>query len=80
MPRRESLTEPPAPALAELTALQREQAMGRFAVLRPHLEQDIPLSRSAIAAGLSVGYHTQLLVTLTNKGVSDPLTHSGINR
>ena len=47
MPRREPLTEPPAPALTELTALQREQAMGRFAVLKPHLEQGVPLSRSA---------------------------------
>jgi putative transposase len=54
MPRREPLTEPPAPALAELTALQREQAMARFAVLRPHLEQNVSLSRSAIAAGVPV--------------------------
>jgi putative transposase len=54
MPRREPLTEPPAPAFAELTAPQREQAMGRFAVLRPHLEQDVPLARSALAAGVPV--------------------------
>ena len=28
--------------------------MGRFAVLRPHLEQDVPLSQSAIVAGVPV--------------------------
>jgi putative transposase len=54
MPRREPLTAPPAPALAELTAPKREQAMGRYAVLRPHLEQDVPLARSALAAGVPV--------------------------
>lgn len=54
MPRRESSTQPPPLALAELTELQRAQAMGRFAVLRPHLEQDVPLSRAAVAAGVPV--------------------------
>jgi putative transposase len=40
MPHREPSTEPLA--LAELTEPQRAQAMGRFAVLRPHLEQNVP--------------------------------------
>ena len=33
---------------------QREQAMARFAVLRPHLEGGVPLTRAADAAGIPV--------------------------
>jgi len=40
------------PVLAALTEEQRRQAMARFAVLRPHIEEDIPLSEAARNAGV----------------------------
>ncbi len=43
-----------APCLAQLDAPQREQAMARFAVLRPHLEDGVPLARAAGDAGVAV--------------------------
>lgn len=43
-----------APTLAQLSDAQREQAMGRFAVLRPHLEHGVSLPRAAAAAGITV--------------------------
>jgi putative transposase len=42
------------PALAQLSEAQREQAMVRFAVLRPHLERDVPLPRAASEAGVAL--------------------------
>jgi putative transposase len=42
------------PALAQLSEAQREQAMARFAVLRPHLVGDVPLPRAAGDAGVAV--------------------------
>ena len=44
----------PVPALAALTDGQRESAMARFAVLRPHLEQEVPLARVAADAGVAL--------------------------
>ena len=44
-----------APALAAFTEAQRQQAMARFAVLRPHLHEGIPLSEVARTAGVPVG-------------------------
>lgn len=44
----------PTPTLAQLSDAQREQAMSRFAVLRPHLEDGVPLPRVAAAAGVAV--------------------------
>ena len=44
----------PKPALASLSEAQREEAMRRFAVLRPHIEHRVPLSRAADAAGVPV--------------------------
>src|SRR6266568_8439389 len=41
-----------APALAACTEEARQQAMARFAVLRPHLNEDIPLSEAARDAGV----------------------------
>jgi putative transposase len=41
-----------APALAALTEAQRQQAMARFAVLRSHLHEGIPLSEVARTAGV----------------------------
>jgi putative transposase len=41
-----------APALAAFTEAQRQQAMARFAVLRSHLSEGIPLSEVARTAGV----------------------------
>jgi len=41
-----------APALAAFTEAQRQQAMARFAVLRSHLHEGIPLSEVARTAGV----------------------------
>ena len=41
-------------ALAELSGVQRERAMARFAVLRPHLEDGAALAQSARAAGVAL--------------------------
>ena len=46
--------DPKPPSLAELSETQRAQAMARFAVLRPHLEQEVPLQRVAGDAGIPV--------------------------
>ena len=35
------------PALAGLAADQREAAIGRFAVIKPHVEDGVPLARAA---------------------------------
>ena len=43
-----------APALAALTEEQRQQAMARFAVLRSHINEGIPLSEVARAAGVPI--------------------------
>ncbi|MEV8018034.1 transposase [Streptomyces sp. NPDC086554] len=40
-------------ALGELTEAQREAAMRRFAVLRPHIEDGVPLMRAAAEAGVA---------------------------
>ncbi len=42
------------PKLAELTEVQREQAMVRFTALRPHLDSGVPLPKAARAAGIPV--------------------------
>jgi putative transposase len=41
-------------AVSALTEDQRRLAMERFATLRPHLEDDVPLTRAARHAGISV--------------------------
>ena len=40
------------PALATFTEEEREQAMARYAVLRPHIDEGIPLSEAARDAGV----------------------------
>jgi putative transposase len=40
------------PALAAFTEEERQQAMMRFAVLRPHLNEEVPLSEVARDAGV----------------------------
>jgi putative transposase len=42
------------PVVADLTDEQRKLAMDRFAVLRPHIEEDVPLARAARSAGVPV--------------------------
>ncbi len=42
------------PVAAALTESQRHLAMERFAVLRPHLEEDVPLTQAARHAGVTV--------------------------
>jgi len=42
------------PPVVALTEAQRQVAMERFAVLRPHLEADVPLARAARYAGVPV--------------------------
>lgn len=47
------MSEPTHPAsLACLSEQQRKDAMARFAVLRPHLEEEVPLARAARLAGV----------------------------
>ncbi len=46
--------EEAAASFAAQDEQQREQAMARFAVLRPHLEDGVPLMRAADAAGIPV--------------------------
>ena len=41
-----------APALAACTEEERQEAMARFAVLRPHLNDGVPLSEAACDAGV----------------------------
>ncbi len=41
-------------SLSELTDQQRDEAMDRFAVLRPFLEEDVPLVRSAGEAAVPI--------------------------
>jgi putative transposase len=38
--------------LAALSEDERQRAMARFAVLQPHLERDVPLTRAAADAGV----------------------------
>ena len=44
---------PAPPPLVGLSDGQRLQAMARWAVLRPHLEDGVPLPRAAVAAGVA---------------------------
>ena len=43
-----------AASLAALDERRREQAMARFAALRPHLEEGVPLARAASHAGIPI--------------------------
>jgi putative transposase len=42
------------PAIAALNEEQRQLAMKRFAVIQPHLEDNVPLARAARDAGVSI--------------------------
>lgn len=43
----------PPPSLACLSEQQRKDAMGRLAILRPHLGQQVSLARAARQAGVA---------------------------
>jgi putative transposase len=58
------------PALADLSETQREQAMVRFAVLRPHLEQGTPLPQAASQAGVAVRTAQRWLVRYRSGGLT----------
>ena len=53
-----------------LPAERRSKAMARFAVLRPHLEDDVPLSRAAEAAGVPVRTARRWLVRFRQEGMA----------
>lgn len=53
MPSRE-MSEPLERALVELPEIQRQGAMARFAMLRPHLEDGASLAQAARAAGVAL--------------------------
>jgi len=53
MPSRET-PEPQERPLVELSEIQRDRAMARFAMLRPHLEDGAALAQSARAAGVAL--------------------------
>jgi len=46
--------QPPGRAITQLSEGEREQAMARFAVLRPHLEEGASLARAARAARVAL--------------------------
>ena len=48
------MPDPQERVLADLPEIQRERAMGRFAVLRPHLEGGAPLSQAARATDVAL--------------------------
>ncbi|MEV0163395.1 Mu transposase C-terminal domain-containing protein [Nonomuraea fuscirosea] len=43
--------DPPQSSLAELSSAQRERALERYRILRPHLDDGVPLARVAAHAG-----------------------------
>ena len=59
------------PAATALTEEQRQSAMGRFAVLRPHLEEDVPLAQAALHAGVSVRTAERWLSRYRQNGLAE---------
>ena len=57
-------------SLAALDERRREQAMARFAVLRPHLEEGVPLARAASHAGIPVRTAERWLARYHKHGVT----------
>ncbi len=54
----------------KLVATDRTEAMARFTVLRPHLEDDVPLSRAAEAAGVPVRTARRWLARFRQDGLA----------
>jgi putative transposase len=63
---RDSKTTP----VIALTEAQRQLAMERFAVLQPHLEEDVPLARAARHAGVPVRTAERWLARYRQKGLA----------
>ena len=61
--------DPPKP-FAALTEGQRQLAMQHFAILRPHLEEGIPLSRAARHAGIPIRTTERWLVRYRQWGLA----------
>ncbi len=57
-------------ALGDLTGPQREGAMRRFAVLRPYLEDGVPLARAAAEAGVACRTAQRWAATYRNQGLA----------
>ena len=53
-----------------LTEAQRQVAMERFAVLQPHLEEDVPLARAAREAGVPLQTAERWLAQYRQKGLA----------
>jgi len=74
--------------VADLSETARAQAMQRFALLRPHLEEDVPLAVVARQQGLSMRtawrwvqqYHRQGLAGLVRQGRADRGQFRGVSR
>ncbi|MGW4095068.1 Mu transposase C-terminal domain-containing protein [Nocardia sp. NPDC004750] len=70
-----------APELAGLSETERRAAMDRFEVLRPHLEDDVPLTRAAAHAGVPLRTAQRWLRRYRDKGLAGlvrrPRTSSG---
>src|SRR5262252_1862912 len=58
------------PPVVALTEAQRQVAMERFAVLQPHLEEDVPLARAARAAGVPIRTAERWLARYRQKGLA----------
>ena len=65
-----AMSETAQPAsLACLSDQQRKEAMARFAVLQPHLEHDVPLSRAAHDAGIATPHCERWLSRFRAEGL-----------
>jgi putative transposase len=62
--------DPDRISLAELSERQRAEAMARFAVLRPCLEEDVPLSACAVDAGVPIRTAQRWLSRYRSLGLS----------
>ena len=60
-----------ATSFAALDEPQRKQAMARFAVLRPHLEEEVPLTRAAAGAGIPIRTAERWLARYRQGGLSN---------
>jgi putative transposase len=58
------------PPVVALTEAQRQVAMERFAVLQPHLEEDVPLARAARQAGVPVRTAERWLARYRQRGLA----------
>src|SRR5262249_31980006 len=58
------------PPVVALTEAQRQLAMERFAVLQPHLEEDVPLARAARHAGVPVRTAERWLARYRQRGLA----------